>query len=493
MNETETPVEVIDTLIIGAGFAGIGLAIRLARAARTSFAILERADSIGGTWRANRYPGVACDIPSHLYSYSFRTTPTWSHFFAEGAEILKYLEDAVHCEGIEDHLRLGHEVLSLRWNDTAGVWNVLTSRGLFRCRSVVLATGRLSERRVPDLPGLEKFAGPIVHTSEWTSDVALDGLRVAVVGTGASAAQLLPQLARTAKEVVVFQRNAAWVVPRADREYTHDERALWARDAGALDEHRRELFWDMEAGFTARLGAKGPLNALRALAQNHLRGQISDPALVDALTPNYEIGCKRVLLSDDYYPSFTRTNVFLEASAVSRIERNRVIAISGRSHEVDAVVLATGFLSTEPPVARRIWGRSERLLAEVWAAGMVAHRSTTIVGFPNLFVIGSPNASLGHNSAVHMIETQIEYVLGALKVLDSGATSVEVLQSAQDASVRSIDRRAAPTVWLTGNCGSWYVDERARRLTLLWPDTAAAFRDQVGSFDTEAYEIRRSA
>jgi cation diffusion facilitator CzcD-associated flavoprotein CzcO len=488
----ETTVEIIDTIIVGAGFAGIGLAIQLKRAAKASFRVLERAEAVGGTWRANRYPGVACDIPSHLYSFSFRTTPTWSHFFAEGAEILRYLEDSVHDEGIGDHLRLGHEALSMRWDDSAEVWNVLTDQGPFRCRSIIIATGKLSEKRVPELPGLDTFAGPVVHTSEWPSDIAFDGLRVALVGTGASAVQLLPRLAKMARKLVVFQRSAAWVVPRVDREYTLNERDYWARNTGALDEHRRELFWDMEAGFVARLGASDRLESLRALAHEHLSAQISDPVLVDALTPDYEIGCKRVLLSDDYYAAFEKAHVRLEPSAIARVDRAEVTSRSGGSYEVDAIVLATGFLSTEPPIARRIWGRAEHVLADAWSDGMVAHCATTVAGFPNLFVIGGPNASLGHNSAIHMIETQIEYVLGALDVLDSGASSIEVRQSVQDESVRSIDRRAASTVWLTGRCRNWYVDERSRRLTLLWPDTASAFRDHVRRFDADSYEVRRS-
>lgn len=480
----------VDTLIIGSGFAGLGLAIRLQREGRGSYLVLERAHDVGGTWRDNVYPGVACDIPSHLYSFSFRPNPDWSQFYAPGGEILQYLRDAALDEAVLPQIRFGADVTAAHWDAEASRWIVSTPVGDFRSAVLVVATGRLSERRLPELPGLPSFAGPVFHSSEWPEDLDLAGSRLGLVGTGASAVQLLPALADAAAGVVVFQRSAPYVVPRGNRLYSDDERAALAADPAALLELRRTQFWDAETGFAARIRASAPLERLRSAAVRQLESQVPDESLRAALTPDYEIGCKRVLLSDDYYPAFARPRVSLEPSAVAVVDAEGVTAASGRRHEVDVLILATGFTSTEPPIARRVRGRDGLLLADAWSDGMVAHNSTTVAGFPNLFVIDGPNASLGHNSAVHMIETQIGFVLEAIDHLAAfDAQTLEPTREAQDHYVRELDRRAATTVWTTGGCRSWYVDERSARLTLLWPDTASAFRDEAGHFDPADYVV----
>ncbi|BDZ48752.1 monooxygenase [Frondihabitans sucicola] len=492
MSGSPAPVEV-DTLIVGAGFAGLGLAIRLQRERRGSYLVLERANDVGGTWRDNVYPGVACDIPSHLYSFSFRPNPDWSQFYSPGGEILRYLQDAARDEGILPRLRFGAELTEARWDADGECWEVSTTAGAFRGRTLVVATGRLSEKRVPDIEGLGTFGGGVLHSSEWPDELELAGRRVGLVGTGASAVQLLPALAERAAGVVVFQRSAPYVVPRRNTMFSSADRAALAADPEAAQALRRTLFWEAEAGFTARIRATSPLSRLGATAADHLRAQVPDARLREALTPDYEIGCKRVLLSDDYYPSLSRPGVELEPSAVVRVDRSGVIAASGHRHELDLLILATGFTSTEPPIAGRVRGRDELLLADAWAGGMVAYNSTAVAGFPNLFVIDGPNASLGHNSAVHMIETQIGFVLEALDHLSAtGASTLEPTRTAQDAYVRELDRRAATTVWTSGGCRSWYVDERSGRLTLLWPDTASAFREEAGRFEPGDF-VRRLA
>ncbi|HET9075177.1 MAG TPA: NAD(P)/FAD-dependent oxidoreductase [Solirubrobacteraceae bacterium] len=478
----------VDVAIVGAGIAGLGTGIQLARRARESFVILERADDVGGTWRDNRYPGVACDIPSHLYSFSFRPHAGWTRRFAPGAEIQAYLRDCVRAEGLAPHLRLGAELERAVWED--GVWTLRAGTETVRARSLVLATGRLSEPRIPDLPGMLDFPGPIFHSARWDDGVDLTGLRVGIAGSGATAAQVVPALAGRAASLVVFQRSAPYVLPRGDRAVPAAERAAFARDPAALAALRERLFREAEAGLGARKRRQPDLDELKARARAHLEAQVPDPQLRAQLSPDYEIGCKRIVISDDFLPALGRPDVTLEPSALRRFVGRRGLSAAGRGHELDAVVLATGFLSTRPPVAARVEGRDGIRLADRWARGMFAYASTTVHGFPNMFVLDGPNASLGHNSAVHMIETQIGYVLGALDVLGADPAAVlEVTAEAEAAYVAELEQMSAGTVWLEGGCHSWYVDERSGRLTLLWPDTAESFRARNGRFDPRPYRL----
>lgn len=472
----------IDTVIVGAGFAGLGMGIRLSRRGDESFVVLERADTVGGTWRDNVYPGVACDIPSHLYSFSFAPKHDWSRFFAPGAEIHDYLRGC--ASEIEAHLRLGTDVLELRWVAGLARWQVRTTNGDYLCRNLVMAAGRLSEARMPEIPGLDSFSGEVFHSSRWNPGIDLRGKRVGVVGTGASAVQLVPEVAAVAESVVVFQRTAPYVVPRPDLEYSADDIHHFENDPTSRESLRSRLFWKSETAFAERLGAPGFIDRLREKALGHLDGQIVDATLRAQLTPHYEIGCKRVLLSNDFYSALARANVVLEPSALSSVDGETATAASGFSAELDVLVFATGFESTQPPFARRVFGRDGRRLTDEWSEGMVAFNSTTVHGFPNFYVIDGPNASLGHSSAIVMIEAQVEYILGAL---DDPSEVLEVTARNQAEYVADIDARAAATVWLGGGCDSWYVDERSRRLTLLWPDFAYSFRDRLADFDRSAY------
>ncbi|WP_243063867.1 NAD(P)/FAD-dependent oxidoreductase [Humibacter sp. RRB41] len=482
----------VDTLIVGAGFAGLGMGIRLKRQAaknprRGSFLILERAADVGGTWRDNVYPGVACDIPSHLYSFSFRTKPDWTHIYPSGSELQEYLREAAREEGILPHLRFGEPVTDARWDEDAARWLVATPVAQYRAKVLVSAVGRLSEPRISSVDGLDDFPGAVLHTAGWDAGLDLEGVRVGLVGTGASAVQVLPELARMASHVTVFQRSAPYVVPRGDRAYTAQERDALA-DPAERDDLRDRMFWDAEAGFPARLGVPEAIGALRDRAAGHLRAQVADPSLRAALTPDYEIGCKRVLLSDDFYPALQRANVTLETSALDRLQGTSAVAASGEHHDLDVLVFATGFHATRPPFAELVTGRDGIRLAEHWAQGMRAYASTVVHGFPNLFVLDGPNASLGHNSAVYMIETQLEYVLGALEHLDGADAPLDIPQQAEDDYVAALDAAAADSVWLSG-CSSWYVDDRSGRLTLLWPGYAHTFRERNGTFDAAMFGV----
>ncbi|MFI6426924.1 flavin-containing monooxygenase [Promicromonospora sp. NPDC050880] len=468
----EGPGPDVDVAIVGAGLAGVGLGARLRRAGRPGFTVLERADDVGGTWRDNVYPGVACDIPSALYSYSFLPQPAWSRVFAPGAEIHRYVRDVARSEGLGPHLRLGTGLTAARWDDDAAAWHLSTSRGPLTARVLVTAVGRLSEPRVPDIPGLGTFPGRMFHSARWDAR-SLDGLRVGVVGTGASAVQLVPEVAERAASVVVLQRTPPWVLPRGDRAYAPGEAPP---DRAALAEEAEHLF-------DARVAGSAAEAVLREQARAHLHAQVPDPALRALLTPDYAVGCKRALFSDDWYPTLQRPHVTLEPSAPVAVEGSTVVSASGARYEVDVLVLATGFETTRPPFADLVTGRDGRTLAEHWADGMTSHASTVVHGFPNLFVLDGPNAGLGHHSALEVIEAQIGYVLGALDHLDATGGPLEVSAAAEVAYTREVDRLAAGTVWLRGGCRSWYVDERSGRLTLLWPGRASEFRARFGVFD----------
>lgn len=483
---TETHVRVA---IIGAGFAGIGAAIALSRSGERSFVVLERGDRVGGTWRDNAYPGVACDVPSHLYSYSFLPNPDWSHVFARGDEIRAYLERAVDGDALRGHVRFGTAMTGMRWDDEWAVWRIQTSGGPLTADAVILAAGRLTEPKLPDVAGLETFTGDLVHSARWRDDVPFAGRRVAVIGTGASAVQLVPRLAETAASVTVFQRSAPWIVPRPDRTYTDDEREEFAADPAVIARIRAAQFREGEAMFAARAGDPEALAAARAEALAHLVAQVPDPVLRGQLTPDYEIGCKRRLISSDYYPTFTSGAARLEPSALASIDAGTLVAASGARHEVDVIVFATGFETAEQPYASLVIGTDGVTLADHWSGGMTAYASTTVHGFPNLFIVNGPNAGLGHNSAVEMIETQLSYIVGALDYLASSGGPLEVSAEAERAYTAEIDRMASTSVWLTGGCSSWYVDPRSGRLTLLWPGSATAFRDRNGIFDPGPYLI----
>lgn len=488
----------VDVLIVGAGFAGIGMGIQLARRGRESFVIIEQAHDVGGTWRDNRYPGVSCDIPSHLYSFSFRPNPSWSRVFAEGREIHAYLRACVREEGLRERLLLDCALSRAQWSDAEARWHVSTTRGDFCAASLVIATGRLSEPKLPPIKNLDGFGGRWWHSARWNAKVSLVGKRVGLVGTGASAIQILPRLAAEASEVVVFQRSAPYILPRGDREYSREETERFAADPGTVTALRDELFAEAERGIGARQRRHPDIDLLRQRAQDHITASVPDAGLRRLLTPDYEIGCKRILFSDDYYTAVQLRHVRLEPTPLARIAdggiaggggNRTVIADSGNAYELDVLVLATGFNSTRPSIAGRIRGRRSRLLADEWSNGMAAHASTSVHGFPNMYVLDGPNAALGHNSAIYMIEAQVGYVLSALDHLAaSEAVALDVTAEAVRSYMRDIDRMARDTVWVQGGCTSWYRDERTGRVTLLWPDSATSFRDRLATFAPGSYE-----
>jgi cation diffusion facilitator CzcD-associated flavoprotein CzcO len=480
--------------VIGSGFSGIGAAINLKRRGIEDFVVLERADSLGGTWRDNTYPGCACDVPSHLYSFSFAPNPDWSHVFSRQPEIRAYLKDVAQRFGVLPHLHTGTDLVAGAWDDDAMLWRLETNRGRFTADVVISGCGGLVEPAMPDVPGVETFQGEAFHSARWNHDVDLTGKRVAVVGTGASAIQFVPEVRKQAAHVTVFQRTPPWIVPRLDRQYGEKQKRLLRRFPALQRTARTGQYWFREWNLMAFTGA-GRMRAMgEREALKHLEAQVPDPQLRAKLTPDYAMGCKRVLLSNDYYPALVQDNVDVVTTAVREIRPHAVVDGDGVEHEVDVVIYGTGFRVMDIPVAHRLTGREGRTMSEEWAEdGAQAHRGTTVAGFPNLFLLLGPNTALGHSSVVFMIEAQIAYVMDALRVLDEhGAQALEVRRRAQDAYNVALQAQLDETVWNTGGCRSWYRDENGRNFTL-WPTHTFTFARQTRRFDAEAYELRTAA
>lgn len=481
--------ESAEILIIGAGFAGIGMGAQLRRAGREDFLIIERAGQVGGTWRDNTYPGAACDVPSHLYSFSFAMNPDWSGFYTPGPEIQNYLLAVTEAEGLAPHLRLNADMEEARWDAAAERWRVRTPRGTYTARFLITGTGHLADPMLPDIPGLAEFTGDIFHSARWDHSVELAGKRVAVVGTGASAIQVVPELAETVAELTVFQRTPAWVIPRIVKPYSAATRRRFARDPESMQRERDDIFWFAESAYAQRRAVPAALDAVTANALGNLERAVADPELRARLTPHYAPGCKRVLSSNTYYPALTRDHVTVEPSALSRVEGDTAYGADGAGYPVDAIVLCTGFEAAQPPFAEVILDGDGRSLAEHWSEGMSAFDSTAVAGFPNLFAINGPNTSLGHNSIVYIIESQVQYILEALDRADAeGLRTLVPALPAQEDYVAKIQERAATSVWLLdGGCNSWYVDPRSGNLTLIWPDYAYDFRARNGHFTGEGF------
>ncbi len=476
--------------IIGTGFGGLGMAVRLLGAGVKDFVLFERADDVGGVWRENVYPGCACDVQSHLYSLSFAPNPDWSRTYSPQPEILAYLRGVADRFGLRPHCRFGHAVEASRWNEDAARWEVRTSKGDFTADILVSAVGGLSEPSIPELPGLERFEGKVMHSARWDAAYSLKGRKVAVVGTGASAIQFIPKIQPEVSRLTVFQRTPAWVMPRNDRAVSERLQSMYRRAPATLSAVRAAIYAAREALVLAfvhpALAKQGERLALR-----HLKAQVQDPALREKLTPRYTLGCKRILVSDDYYPAMTKENVTLVTTGVEEVRARSVVACDGSEHAADTIIFGTGFHVADMPIARQVRGRGGRTLEEVWKGSPKAFAGTTVSGFPNLFLLQGPNTGLGHTSVIVMMESQMEHVLGALRFLESsGAVAVEPREEAQAAFVAEVDRDMAGTVWMKGGCRSWYLDRTGRNSTL-WPGSTLAFRRRVERFDAADYGVLR--
>ena len=475
-------------VIVGAGFGGIGMAIGLLQdGARVT--VLEKLDGVGGTWRANTYPGAACDVPSHLYSFSFAPKADWSRVYAPQAEILAYLEQVVDDHDLWPHIRTGVEVVAATWDEPSCTWEVeLASGERLTCDVLVSATGQLSRPLVPDVPGLEEFPGAVMHSATWDHDVDLAGSRVAVIGSGASAVQFLPPVAEVAEHTTLFQRTPPWVLARYDRDFHPLEQFAFRHVPGARAAYRFGIWVWKEASWLAfRDGS--PMNGLLTrLADWRLEQRVDDPQLREEVRPDFTPGCKRVLVSNQWYEALQREDVTVVSAGVAEVDGSTVVGSDGSRAEVDAILLGTGFSASDLLTPMVVTGRGGRDLHDEWSDGAEAHLGMAVSGFPNLFVLYGPNTNLAHNSIIHMLESQFAYVRDAVRRIGRGeADALEVTAEAQARFVATVERRLEDLVWDTG-CSSWYLTGSGRN-TLNWPGLTIEYRLRTRRVDLDDYDL----
>ena len=465
----------LDTVVVGAGISGLCVARGLGRAG-LSYRVLEQAADVGGTWRDNTYPGCGCDIPAPLYSFSFAQRAGWSQLFAGQPEIQAYLRSVAARFGIDRHTDFGTRVVSARWQERRQTWLVTTSSGiLLECRYLVSAIGALQVPRYPDIPGREIFAGDAFHSAIWDHGVDLAGKRIAVIGTGASAIQFVPRIAPLARHLSVFQRSPGWIVPKADRKFSPGQRRL-RRFPPYRWYQRARLFWIHESRVQGFTEADVGMADTERLARSHLDRWVPDPDLRAKLTPDYAIGCKRLLISNDYYPTFSRDNVSLVTSPIAELTADRVVTGDGQSHPADVVIYGTGFDAHFGFAGVDIVGRNNQRLSERWQPAREAYLGTTVSGFPNYFVMLGPNSGLGHNSQIFMIEAQTRYVLSCRRAARRRRIGVLDVRPWIEKEFNDwLQGRLAHSVWQAGGCSSWYQHPTNGTNTVLWPRSAVAF------------------
>lgn len=488
---TMTAIAAYDVIVIGAGFAGLATGKRLLDAGITNFVILDRGDTVGGTWRDNTYPGAACDIPSNLYSLSFDLNPDWSKGYPDQSELHDYLKGVARRHELIPHLRTNVEVTAATWDDDTSTWTVTGADGVSRrATTVVSALGFLRDAKIPELPGLNDFEGPVLHTAEWDHDVNLAGKRVGVVGSGASAIQVTPEIAKIAASVTVFQRTPPYVMPRHNRDKSGLERWALARVPGLQRAVRALTYAKKEGRFVFFVGGLGdvirPLVTARVLA--HMQSTIKDPELRRRLTPDYPMGCKRVLISDDWYPTLVMDHVEV-TGALRELTRHGGTDTDGTSHDLDILVCATGFDVHRPLGVLEVRGRGGVSLADEWGAKPSAYLGTSVPGFPNFFAVIGPNCGLGHNSMVFIAESHLNHVIPAIQcTLDPDVAAVEVTPGALARFEAEMDRRSSNSVWEAG-CTSWYLNAEGQN-ALLWPGSSLEFWYRNRGFDESAYSIQ---
>lgn len=478
--------------ILGAGAGGLGMAIRLERAGITDYAIYEKSDGVGGTWRSNTYPGAACDVPSHLYSYSFELNPRWSKAFADQPEILAYFEGCADTYGVRDRLHCGTAIVRAQWDEARGRWLLTSDAGeTFSAEVVVAALGLFNARAYPDIVGLETFAGTVMHSGDWDHDHDFSGERVAVIGTGASAVQIIPRLQPIVGHLDVYQRSPAWILPRPDTPFSEPEQERFATDVMHARRFRYGIYQFLERGFP--IDRADPNAAvLEEGARAHLDDAVADPGLRATLTPDYPIGCKRVLVSSDYYPALQRDNVALITQPIERVIPTGVVTDEGVEHECDSLVLATGYRATEYLHGLDVSGVGGRSLHDEWAEVPAAYLGLTVAGYPNFFVFYGPNTNQGGNSIIVILEAQAHYVTRALRAMDeTGATIVEVKRAVMDAYNDELQRAFPATVWAEG-CRTYFHSATGRIVTQM-PFKSMEYRRRTRYFRTDDYVLRNGA
>ncbi len=479
-------------VVLGAGAAGLCVSIKLLEAGIDDVTVLEKSDGVGGTWRANTYPGAACDVPSHLYSFSFAPKKDWTRKFAEQPEILSYFEDIADRYDLRRRIHFGTEVTGLRFDEATSQWAIsLAGGGTMHAEVVISGLGQLNRPFVPPLAGLEDFGGAVFHSARWNHEVELAGKRIGVIGNGASAVQFVPPIAEVAERLTVFQRSANWIVPKPDREFSPRERFILERVPLAERLFRWNIYWRLEKNvFLLRRGSRLG-QVLAKVISKSLRKLVSDTLPAEALIPDYPPGCKRILISNDYYRALTRPNVAVELSRIDHLEPGTVVTADGTRHRLDVLIFGTGFTSTDFLAPMRITGRGGVEINEEWSQGAKAHLGVMVSGFPNFFMLYGPNTNLGHNSIIFMIEAQARYITRAVSELrDDRLAWIDVRRDVMDRYNTQLQRNADGTVWVA-DCDSWYKNEHGV-VTNNWPATTLSYWKRMRDFRSHEF-IRRAA
>jgi cation diffusion facilitator CzcD-associated flavoprotein CzcO len=477
--------------VVGGGFGGVGAVVMLKRAGYDDVTVFERGERVGGVWHHNTYPGAACDVPSHLYEFSFAPNPRWSRRYAPQAEIQAYLEDVARSHGVLDRIRTGTEVTGARFDDERSKWVLDTSAGEHESDVLLTACGQLSVPSVPPIPGLDSFEGPAFHTAQWDHDAELDGKRVAVLGTGCSAIQVVPAIQPRVERVDVYQRSPGWTFPKMDFEYGERAKRMFERFPELQRIDRALVFGFMELGAAALTKRRWLLAPFRAAAERQITKAIDDPELRAKVTPKDEVGCKRIMLTDEWYPTLTKPNVELITDRIAEVTANSICTADGAERETDAIVLATGFQSHGFVAPMEIEGAGGRTLAEAWGDVARAYLGMSVPGFPNLFLLYGPNTNGGTGSVIYTIEAAMAHILDALRQLEvTDARRIEVRPQVAEAFDRELRSALAGTVWHTG-CTNWYVDENGNDPNQ-WPWLWSQYRRRTAQLDPDAYELSRA-
>ncbi|WP_410608628.1 flavin-containing monooxygenase [Amycolatopsis sp. lyj-109] len=478
-------------VIVGTGFSGLGQAIQLEKAGLRDYVVLEKATEVGGTWRDNSYPGCACDVQSHMYSFSYEQNPDWSRSFSPQPEIFEYLKGVADKYRLREKIRFGVELTGAHWDERERRWTATTKDGReFVAQFLVSGVGGLHIPQVPELPGIANFQGRTWHSARWDHEYDLRGKKVAVVGTGASAVQFVPKIAPDVAELTLFQRTPPWIMPKPDHAMPPWAQTLFKRVPGTQRAYRNALYWLLEARAIGFNGHPAIMKAGELIAKRNIAKGIKDRALRKKVTPDYTMGCKRVLISNDYYPALDRPNVDVNTSGIKEVKAHSIVDSAGVEHEVDAIVYGTGFKVTDALEYLDITGVDGRNLAKEWASeGMRTHKGITVSGYPNLFFLLGPNTALGHNSVVFMIESQSRYVVDAIKLADArGAAALDVRPGVQDEFQSEIQDKLVKGVWTQGGCKSWYLDAQGVNRTI-WPGFTWRYWLQTRKVDPADYEL----
>lgn len=488
---TITPVDIFDTFIVGAGISGIAAAIRLDQVGYSNYKIIEKAHTVGGTWRENTYPGCGCDVPSSLYSYSFAPSAKWSHLFARQPEILNYLEEVSEQFDVKSRIEFNNELLNAAWDEDRQLWVLDTAKGQYLSRTVVFATGPITEAQIPHLDGIESFTGEMFHSAKWNHNYDLTGKRIAVIGTGASAIQFVPQIQPLAKELYVFQRTAPWVVPKPDTDLGEFSKSVIAKYPLIQKGWRKAVAQSLNL---INFGLRNPtvLKPVGEVFKQVLKAQVKDPELRKNVTPNFTIGCKRLLFANNYYPALQQPNTTLIPHGLVKVEGNTVVAANGERHEVDVIIWGTGFEVSHPPIGKRVFNDKGQCLAELWKdTSPEAYMGTSIENVPNAFLVLGPNV-LVYDSFIGLAEAQLDYIVdGLVKIKEQGIGKLNIKPEVIKAHNEKVQKHLKTTVFNAGGCKSYYLDANGRNFAA-WPWSLKTLKGKLKALNLNDYQLTYS-